>query len=122
MVDGVKIFSLSGSHKVGKTTIWKKLKAISEKNWVFIGEFADKILKDLSIEWEELIQNELLYKDFEKIILDSIRLSYEIHKRKVLITDRCFLDCMAYLNIFLNESIIEILLNNWWNYLNKLYV
>ena len=54
----IRVYALSGSHDVGKTTIFTRLKRLLRSyRFAFVGEFADCLLKQMGIRdaWKETI-------------------------------------------------------------------
>jgi len=96
----IKVYALSGSHGIGKTTIFKYLKNLlpSEK-FAFVGEFADSILKQMDIRdtWKEKIfTNHSAYNYFENALDFCTISSYLVHKNKIIVADRSIVDNCAY--------------------------
>ena len=96
----VRVYGLSGSHGIGKTTTFNYLKQIlSPKKFAFVGEFADSILKQIGIrnDWrEKILPNRPAYSYFEDALDACTIASYLVHKDKVIIADRSIVDTCAY--------------------------
>jgi len=96
----IKVYALSGSHDIGKTTTFNYLKKLLPTDrFAFVGEFADSILKQMDIRqnWEEKIfTNRLAYNLFEDALDNCAISSYLVHKDKVIIADRSIIDHCAY--------------------------
>jgi len=96
----IKVYALSGSHGIGKTTTWKMLKKLVDNDkFAFVGEFAHGILVQMEIreEWKEKIFGyNVAYNYFENA-LDFITVtSYLVHQDKTIIADRSLVDNAAY--------------------------
>jgi len=96
----IKVYALSGSHGIGKTTTWKILKKLADGDkFAFVGEIAHGILAQMGIrkEWKEKIfYNAAAYNYFENA-LDFITIaSYLVHRDKPIIADRSLVDNAAY--------------------------
>ena len=101
-----RVFGITGSHRIGKTTTFDFLKRDIElrggisntERPVFIGEFADCILRQMGLreDWEEFAKSKLPYKLFEQA-LDLLWFSAIIHyEGRIVITDRTPVDHQAY--------------------------
>lgn len=63
----IRVYALSGSHNVGKTTIFTRLKRLLRSHrFAFVGEFADCLLKQMDIRdaWKETIQHDAEAYDY----------------------------------------------------------
>ena len=96
----IKVYALSGSHNVGKTTTFVYLKKfLPPEKFAFVGEFADSILKQMDIKqnWKEKIfTNRLTYSLFEDALDNCTIASYLVHKDKIIVADRSIIDNCAY--------------------------
>lgn len=96
----IKVYSLSGSHDVGKTTIFTRLKKLLRSHrFAFVGEFADCLLKQMNIRdvWKETIQRDAEAYNYFETALDFVTVaSYLLYKDKAIIADRSLVDNCAY--------------------------
>ena len=96
----IKVYALSGSHGIGKTTTWKIIRQlVNNDKFAFVGEVAHGILVQMGIRdnWKEKIFGyNAAYNYFENA-LDFITVaSYLVHQGKTIIADRSLVDNAAY--------------------------
>lgn len=96
----IRVYALSGSHGIGKTTTWKIIKKMADSNkFAFVGEVAHGLLVQMGIRdsWKEKIFGyNAAYQYFENA-LDFITIaSYLVHQDKPIIADRSLVDNAAY--------------------------
>jgi len=99
----IKVYALSGSHGIGKTTTFAYLKRLlplyDTEKFAFVGEFADSILNQMDIRqnWKEKIfTNRPAYNYFENALDFCTIASYLVHKNKIIVADRSIVDMCAY--------------------------
>jgi len=96
----IKVYALSGSHGIGKSTTFFFLKyCLPPNKFAFVGEFADSILKQMNIRqnWKEKIfTNRPAYNYFENALDFCTIASYLVHKDKIIVADRSIVDNCAY--------------------------
>ena len=96
----IKVYALSGSHGIGKTTTFRYLKELlPNEKFAFVGEFADSILRQMGIRhnWKETIfKNCSAYHFFESALDFCTIASYLTHKDKVIVADRSIVDICGY--------------------------
>jgi len=96
----IRVYALSGSHGIGKTTTFNYLKQLLPfERFAFVGEFADGILKQMGIRnnWKEkILPNRSAYSYFEDALDACTIASYLVHKSKTIIADRSIVDTCAY--------------------------
>lgn len=96
----IRVYALSGSHDVGKTTIFTRLKKLLRSHgFAFVGEFADCLLKQMNIRdaWKETIQRDTEAYNYFETSLDFVTIaSYLVYRDKVIIADRSIVDNCAY--------------------------
>ena len=96
----IKVYALSGSHGIGKTTTFGYLKELlPNEKFAFVGEFADGILRQMGIRhnWKRTIfYNHSAYNYFETALDFCTIASYLVHEKKIIIADRSIVDNSAY--------------------------
>ena len=96
----IKVYALSGSHDIGKTTTFVYLKKfLPPEKFAFVGEFAHWILVEMGIReiWKEKIfTNRPAYNYFENALDFCTIASYLVHRDKIIIADRSIVDNCAY--------------------------
>jgi len=96
----IRVYALSGSHDVGKTTTFIRLKRLLRSHgFAFVGELADCLLKQMGIRdaWKETIQRDAeAYNYFETSLDFATIASYLVYRDKVIIADRSIVDNCAY--------------------------
>ncbi len=96
----IKVYALSGSHNIGKTTTFIHLKKfLPPEKFAFVGEFAHCILVEMGIRdtWrEKIFTNRLAYNLFEDALDNCTIASYLVHKNKIIVADRSIIDNCAY--------------------------
>jgi len=96
----IRVYALSGSHDVGKTTIFTRLKRLLRSyRFAFVGEFADCLLEQMDIRdaWKETIQRDAEAYDYFETALDFVTVaSYLVYRDKVIVADRSIVDNCAY--------------------------
>ena len=96
----IKVYALSGSHGIGKSTTFVYLeKFLPPEKFAFVGEFAHWILVQMGIRdtWKEKIfTNRPAYNYFENALDFCTIASYLAHKDKIIVADRSIVDNCAY--------------------------
>jgi len=96
----IKVYALSGSHGIGKTTTFVYLKKfLPPEKFAFVGEFAHWILVEMGIRdtWKEKIfTNHSAYNYFENALDFCTIASYLMHRDKIIVADRGIVDNCAY--------------------------
>ncbi len=107
------IFSLSGSHNVGKTTLFNLLKENDLlKDFIFLPEVARSFLDILQKDAKTLLySNQEMTFRWEWLINEMEYFKFDIWKNYSIITDRTFIDSLAYSKITLEKKYFNLIYN-----------
>ncbi|MCD6124289.1 AAA family ATPase [bacterium] len=107
------IFSLSGSHNVGKTTLFNLLKENDLlKGFTFLPEVAKALLNVLQKDAKTLLtaNPEIAFR-WEWMINEMEYFKFDIWKNHLIITDRTFIDSLAYSKVNLEQKYFNLIYN-----------